>query len=263
MSALNTALHDFGESLRLYPLWMYQGRVEVLRRYQRTVLGPLWHTLSLAIFIGVTGIIWSAIMKVDLPRYMTFLPAGLVTWGLISAFVLEGSSMLTAAQTQILSTRTPYPMLAMSLVWRTLLIFLHQVPLCILAVLVFGQGFNWNTLQFFPGLLIACVCGIWMSLLSALLTLRFRDAQSVIASMMHIAIFATPIFWSRDLLGPELGYLADWNPLFHLVEIMRQPILGKSPETADWIISLGWMTGGMAITMLIYGRVRHRIAYWF
>jgi ABC-type polysaccharide/polyol phosphate export permease len=260
---MSRALQDFTESLKLYPLWMHQGRTEVLRRYQRTVLGPLWHTLSLAIFIGVTGIIWAAIMKVELPRYMTFLPAGLVTWGLISTFVLEGAGMLTAAQTQILSNRTPYPMLAMSLVWRTFLIFLHQLPLCILAILVFSNGFTWTNLLLVPATLVACICGVWMSLLSGLLTLRFRDAQAIIGSMMHIAMFATPIFWSRDLLSPELGYLADWNPLFHLVEIMRQPILGQLPTATNWLVSLGLMTFGMAATMAIYSRVRHRVAYWF
>jgi ABC-2 type transport system permease protein len=263
MRAFDIALKDFDESLKLYPLWMYQGRAEVLRRYQRTVLGPLWHTLSLAIFIGVTGVIWAAIMKVDLARYMTFLPAGLVTWGMISSFVLDGAGMLTAAQSQILSSRTPFPMLAMSLVWRIFLIFLHQLPLCLLAILVFGGAWNWNTLQLLPGIAVACASGIWMSLLSGMLTLRFRDAQSVIGSAMHIAMFATPIFWSRDLLGPDLGYLADWNPLFHLVEIMRQPILGQSPTVANWLVSLSWMAGGLALTLFIYGRVRHRIAYWF
>jgi ABC-2 type transport system permease protein len=260
--ALNS-LRDFGESLALYRLWLHQGYAEVLGRYRRTLLGPLWHTLSLAIFIVVTGIVWSAVLKVDLPRYMLYLSAGLVVWGLISSSVLDGCSVLISAQTVALSSRIPYPMLSMGLMWRLLIIFLHQLPLCVLAIVYFGGQFTLDALWLIPATLIVYVCGFWMSLLTGLVTLRFRDSSSIVASLMHIAMFATPIFWSRNLLGPEVAYLADWNPLFHLVEIMRKPILGEMASDLNWIVSLGWMGGGLLVTMLIYARVRNRIAYWY
>lgn len=256
-------LRDMGESLSLYRLWMHQGYAELLRRYRRTLLGPLWHTLSQGIFIVATGIIWSALMKIDLPQYMLFLSAGLVVWGLISAFVLEGATILVGAQQTALSTRIPYPMLAMGLVWRLFLILLHQLPLCVIAILYFGGKYSLDTLWLIPATLVVCVSGVWMSLLAGLFMLRIRDANAVLSSFMHILMFATPIFWSRNLLGPEMAHLADWNPLFHLVEIMRQPILGNAPSDLNWQVALGWMTIGMMVTGLIYGRARKRIAYWY
>jgi ABC-type polysaccharide/polyol phosphate export permease len=259
-----TAVGDFAESLGLWRLWLHQGYADLLRRYRRTLLGPLWHTLSLGIFIVATGVIWAAIMKVDLPRYMVFLSAGLVVWGLISSSVLEGASTLIAAQPLVLSMRIPYPMLAMGLIWRLFLVFLHQLPLCAAAALYFGNGaLSAGTLMLIPATAVVCVSGVWMALLAGLLTLRFRDASAILGSLMHIAMFATPIFWSKDLLGPELAHLADWNPLFHLVEIMRAPILGETATMKSWLLALGWMAGGLLLTMWVYARVRNRIAYWY
>ena len=256
-------LRDMGESLSLYRLWMHQGYAEVLGRYRRTVLGPFWHTLSQGIFIVATGLIWSALMKVELPQYILFLSAGLVVWGLISAFVLDGAGILVGAQQMALSTRIPYPMLAFGLVWRLFLIFLHQLPLCVAAALIYAGKYGIETLWLIPATLVVCISGVWMSLLAGLLTLCIRDANAILSSFMHILMFATPIFWSRNLLGSELAHLADWNPLFHLVEIMRRPILGESATDLNWMVSLGWMVFGMMFTGLIYGRVRKRIAYWY
>lgn len=259
---MNT-LRDFGEGLSLYRLWLHQGYADVIGRYRRTLLGPLWHTLSMAIFIIVTGIVWSAVLKVDLPKYMLYLSSGLVVWSLISGAVLEGCSVLIAAQTQALSTRIPYPMLSMSLMWRLLLVFLHQLPLCAFAMIYAGTMPTVETLWLIPAVLIALVSGMWLSLLAGLVTLRFRDSSVIIASLMNIAMFATPVFWSRDLLGPDIAFLADWNPLFHLVEIMRRPLLGEVASELSWIVSLGWMGGGLLVTMMIYALVRNRIAYWY
>ncbi len=262
-AAFRIGLSDFVESLMLYRLWLHQGRASVLRQYQRTVLGPIWHTLSIALFVVVMGIIWSTIMKVEFSRYMTFLPAGLVTWGMLSGYVLEGSTMLVAMQGQILSTRTSYPMLAMALVWKLFLVFLHQIPLCIIAALIFGGQVTWATALILPGLVIVCITGVWMALLSSLLTLKFRDAQTATATLMQVLMFATPIFWSKDLLGKKLAHLADWNPMFHLVELIRQPVLGHAPSLINYQVAIAWMIIGMLVTILIYGHVRRRIAYWF
>lgn len=260
---LQSGLRDFGESLALYRLWLHRGYAEMLGRYRRTALGPLWHTLSLAVFVVVTGILWATIMKVELPRYMMFLTAGLVVWGFISASIVEGCNVLIAAEPIALSTRIPYPMLPMGHVWRLFLVFLHQLPLCALATWYFGGSASWSLLLLVPGTIIVAISAFWMSLLMGLFALRFRDASVIVSNAMNIAMFATPVFWTKDLLGPQLAHLADWNPLFHLVEIMRLPILGQEPSDLNWTVSIGWMAVGLVVTMLIYSAVRHRIAYWF
>jgi lipopolysaccharide transport system permease protein len=56
--------------------------------------------------------------------------------------------------------------------------------------------------------------------------------------------------------------LLDANPFFHLIEIVRAPLLGTFPSALNWQISILLALAGWSITILFYGRFRTRIAYW-
>jgi ABC-2 type transport system permease protein len=114
-----------------------------------------------------------------------------------------------------------------------------------------------------PGLLLVLANGIWMSLLAGIVSLRRRDFIPAISSVMQIAMFVTPIFWPKGSLGPQLAYLADLNPLYHLVTVVRAPLLGSFAPTESWIVSVLTLFIGSLITFYIYGRNRDQFAYWY
>jgi ABC-type polysaccharide/polyol phosphate export permease len=80
---------------------------------------------------------------------------------------------------------------------------------------------------------------------------------------MQIAIFATPVYWPKEMLGPQLAFAADYNPLFHLVLILRDPLLGNVPPLESWIWALVTFAVGSVATLWVYGRNRDRLPYWF
>jgi len=57
-------------------------------------------------------------------------------------------------------------------------------------------------------------------------------------------------------------YLLDLNPAYHLLEIVRAPLLGQWPSALNWVVSGGLAIVGWALALLFYGRFRRRIAYW-
>ena len=56
--------------------------------------------------------------------------------------------------------------------------------------------------------------------------------------------------------------LADYNPLYHLIVIVRDPLLGKAPETLHWVVVVALTLLGWALTIHVMGKFRHRIVYW-
>ena len=57
-------------------------------------------------------------------------------------------------------------------------------------------------------------------------------------------------------------WIADSNPFYNMIEIVRAPILGRAPELLSWEVS-----GGMAVLFVVLGvtlftRYRHRIIFW-
>ncbi len=56
--------------------------------------------------------------------------------------------------------------------------------------------------------------------------------------------------------------LAEYNPLYHLIAIVRDPLLGKAPEPLHWIAVALITVVGWALTFHVMSRFRHRIVYW-
>jgi lipopolysaccharide transport system permease protein len=69
--------------------------------------------------------------------------------------------------------------------------------------------------------------------------------------------------WMPNLLPQRTGlYLLDLNPTYHLLEIVRAPLLGQLPTLMNWEVSLGLALIGWCLALAVYGRFKRRIAYW-
>jgi len=74
-------------------------------------------------------------------------------------------------------------------------------------------------------------------------------------------IFATPIMWQLSSLnGADI--FADVNPVYHLIELVRAPMLGTAPEFQSWLVagSLAIVGSVLAATLLV--RKSRRIVFW-
>jgi ABC-type polysaccharide/polyol phosphate export permease len=260
---LAVAVYDLRDAVARYPLWVHQGWIDVVQRYRRTIIGPFWHTLSLGFFIVAMGTIWAVILKVDAYSYFRYVTINLVIWTLISNFINEGTTILINGQSTALSMRFPFVAFALAHVWRGLLMFLHHMILYVLVVVGTQLIPTPATALAIPALILILLNGVWMSLLIGIGCLKFRDMAPAVASAMQVLIFITPIFWPTTMLGPRLEFVAQFNPFYHLVLILREPLLGVAPPLASWIWSLGFLAVGSVITFWIYGRYRDRFAYWY
>jgi ABC-2 type transport system permease protein/lipopolysaccharide transport system permease protein len=120
---------------------------------------------------------------------------------------------------------------------------------------------GWTFFMVIPGIVVVILNGVWMGMLFGLTSARFRDVPQIAASITQVLFFITPIIWMPDML-PDRALLLDMNPAFHLLEIVRAPMLGALPDVESWFIAgtttvLGWL---VAIT--VYTIYRWRIAYW-
>jgi lipopolysaccharide transport system permease protein len=91
---------------------------------------------------------------------------------------------------------------------------------------------------------------------------RYRDIQQLVINLLQISLFLTPIFWSADQLKGRAPILAELNPLYHLIAIVRDPLLGKYPDALHWIVVTAITLFGWTLTIYVMSKFRHRIVYW-
>jgi ABC-2 type transport system permease protein len=257
------SFRDLEEAIRVAPVWLHAGWIDVVWRFRRTRLGPFWHTLGLAAFVLVMGVVWSTILHQDPYQYFRYVTVSMLVWGLIASFITEGTSILVSGQATALSIRFPYVAFAFAHVWRALLLFAHHFVFYFFVLIITWFSPGWTVFLAIPGLLLLAANGVWMSLLVGMLCLRWRDLIPATFSGMQIAIFVTPVFWPKELLGPKLAFAAELNPLYHLVQIMRDPLLGNVPPLEHWLWALSTLVIGSVVTLWFYGCKRDRMPYWY
>jgi ABC-type polysaccharide/polyol phosphate export permease len=74
--------------------------------------------------------------------------------------------------------------------------------------------------------------------------------------------FLSPIMWKADMLTTNQRFLADINPLYHMIEIIRAPLLGSTIHIFSWYYCLGLLIFGSVFAFAIFVRFRARVAYW-
>lgn len=247
----------------MWKLWWRLSRNEVRRRYRRTLLGPSWVTLSLIIFAIVLSFVWAGLWNQNVRDYLPFLLSGLLPWGMISASLSDATGSFLSGEGLMKSRQFPYTMLLLLVLSRNVLLFGHNLVGYILIALATGVTFGWATLLIIPGFVIVLLNLGWLCLIIAIFCLRFRDFQQLITTFLQVAMFITPVFWSASQLQGKRSIIADGNLLFHMIEIIREPLLNKSPTFLNFTACVGSAVLGWGLAFWMFSRKRHRLAYWF
>jgi ABC-type polysaccharide/polyol phosphate export permease len=256
------ALADITQGVSLFDMWGRMGWADVKRRYRRTVIGPFWQSLSLLIFVLAMSVVWASLFNMSVSDYLPFLNSGMMVWLLLSSFITEGSTIFVSAEGLIKQLRVSYTMLICAMLWRTLITFGHNLLVYIPIYLLAGLPINGYLLLAIPGLAVLCLNGAWIALVLGMLVARYRDVQQIIASFLQIALLITPIFWSPAQLTWPKTLLVHFNMLYHYVEIVRDPLLGRPPSVESWLL-VGLATiCGWGLALFLFARFHRRIAYW-
>ena len=261
-SPYDIALIDIVAGVRATEIWGRLGWRETKRRYRRTVFGPFWSTASLAIFVITLGIVWANLWQMNPKAYLPFLTSGMLCWTLFSTISIEGCAGIVGYEPLIKQLRISYTLLACAIVWRNVIVFLHNLSIYVLVCLYAGVSLSWAMLLCIPGLLLICLNGLWVAILLGAVCARYRDIQQLVGSLLQISMFLTPILWSADQLKGRASALAKFNPLYHLITVLRDPLMGKSPDFLDWFVVVLITIVGWALTVYVLSKFRHRIVYW-
>ena len=258
-----TALKDLTAAAKCYHLSGMLGWQDVRQRYRRSALGPFWLTISMAIMISTMGIVFGQIFKAPLKEFLPFLTAGTILWSFMSAVISEGCTSFIAAESIIKQLSIPLFAHILRMIWRNILILGHNIVIFPLLLLAVGKPLSLVAFISIPGFILLVINLTWIALILGVICTRYRDLPQIVVSLIQVVFYLTPIMWMPNLLPERAGlYLLDLNPAFHLLEIVRSPLLGHLPTMTNWLVSLTLALIGWAMALTVYGRYKRRIAFW-
>lgn len=257
------AVADIAATINRISLVGMLGWQDVCQRYRRSALGPFWLTISMGVMIGTIGIVFGQIFRSPLVEFLPFLAVGIIAWGFISSLINDGCMSFIASEGMLKQLSIPIFSYILRLIWRNIIILAHNIAILPLVFLAVGKPISWIVLVSVPGLLLVVVNLTWVVVLVGMLSARYRDLPPIIGSILQVVFYLTPVIWMPSLLPERAGvYLLDLNPAYHLLEVIRAPLLGYMPTMMSWSILVGMAAIGWVSTLYFYGRYKRRIAYW-
>lgn len=234
---------------------------DIRLRYRGSILGPFWMTVSTVVMVVAMGVLYARLFHSDVAVYLPFLTVGLVLWQFISTMVTEGCTTFLAERSTIQQVRLPFSLHAYRVVYRNLLVLGHNFAIVPIVLATFRTPLDWRVVTVLPAVFLLAVNGVWVSMLFGMVSARFRDVPPIVASFLQVVFFLTPIFWSPDLLE-YWRPLAELNPFFAAIDIVRAPLLGSVPAPYSWPVMLGVTVLCGGATLAFFARFRGRIAFW-
>lgn len=241
------------------------------QRYKGSFLGYLWPFVSMFALLLLYSMVFSIIfqakwkqMGVDAPvaeaPFWIILLAGQLVYTLMAEVLNQSPNIVLAVPNYVKKIKFPLEILPMVSFIGSL--FNALISLLVLVAVAAALGIHHWTALLAPVVFIQMA--LWCLGLGWLLSslgVLFRDLQQIMPLIAQILLFATPIFYSPQLVPPEYQIVLAINPLAYMVETLRGLVLwGQLP---NWGIFALWTLGGGLFALFglsVFQRLRHTFA---
>lgn len=237
---------------------------ELKARYRGSFFGFLWSFLNPLLLMGVYSFVFSYILKQrdpDTTPYALFLFCGILPWTWLSSSILEASNALMVNSGLIKKILFPAEILPLVNVFANLIHFLLGLPILMLFFFYFRHEITVYILMMPIVLLVQLVFTAGMSLLVASLSVHFRDLQNILANLVTLWFFATPIIYPLTYPGiRESAFFQTFlrfNPATHLMAGYQSTIFyGRMFDVPGLLIMTGVSSLVFLLGYYVFDRLR-------
>ncbi len=240
---------------------VYLAWADTRARYKKSVLGPFWPTLTNLLGVLGLSLVWASLLKEDMSSFVPSLAIGLIVWQLIAGVISDGPGTFVRQAAMIRNVAIPPWFFVSRNLARHLINLLHNLVIVVGVMLYFSTPVTAWTWMVIPGLLLVVLNLFWMLYLLGMLGARFRDIEHLVAGVVPMLFFLSPVIYRADRL--PMGLNVVWlNPLSYLIEAIRTPLLGHPPHANTYPVLLLMLGLGSVLTWLYQRAHGRHLAFW-
>lgn len=261
---MRSLLHDLPSSFRNPEFWALSSWLDIVVRYRQSRLGLLWLIAPSIVYIWGVGAFFASMQQVSFKAFVAYVALGYSIFRVISSVIVESTSTFSAAASFILDGHVRLSDFVLRVVAKALFYFAVSLPVVALA-LVISPDVHWGGLALallsFP-LVLANV--LWIGMVFALIGARFQDLSQLIGNIFMFAFLLTPIIWHADMMpaGSLRGTIMRFNPLYHMIEVVRAPVLGEPVATYSLYYLAVMTMVGWLVAIVAYRRYARFVPIW-
>ncbi|MET4229618.1 glycosyltransferase [Bradyrhizobium sp. 482_C4_N1_1] len=233
---------------------------DMRHRYVRSLLGPFWMSLQMAIMVAVLGSVIGQMSNADMLARLPMLALSMTAWTFLNSVVLDATTALQNSASLIRDRALPPVIFLLQCTFRQALFALHNACVPLVLWLILSPHDLSHALAALPGLLLFIACTFALSLVLGATATRYRDLKPIIESTLMLAFLASPVIWSAEMINHRSTVMR-LNPLTHLFAVWREPLAGGHIDPASIVYVL------ITLALLIFASVLtlvhlRKAAFW-
>jgi lipopolysaccharide transport system permease protein len=263
------------------PLLRYRGLIwqnavaDVRHRYAGTSLGVVWNVLHPLAMIAVYSIIFSQVMKPQLPglhgpfAYALYLCSGFLPWLAFSECLTRGANAFTENAVYLKKLPIPEPVFAAQAAASATIGLGISFSLLLTISLAMGHRPTiWWLLLPLP-LISLQALGFGLGLLLGTINVFLRDVGQLLQVALQVAMWTVPIVYLAETLPAWARHLLAWHPVAPALLLIRDLFLyGHNPDAtrdavpitpATWAALFVWPAATLAFAWFVFGKLRKEI----
>ena len=242
---------EFIEPILNYKYWMVLAETSIKQKYNRTLLGPLWSTFSTLIQVLSMGLVFTYLFQNKIERFLPYVSLGIIFWNFFTITITQGCFTFMTHKSYMIQFQKP--------IFIYVLVVLYQNKLVALIFNIYPS--IENIILFLLNFFIVLLTLSWISLLVAIICVRFRDIPHIVGSSFTVLFWLTPIIYSPEQLG-NYAFLLEFNPLTHILELLRNCLLNQDIKLLSYQYLFFFNLIGFYFTFVIFKKLRNSIIFW-
>jgi lipopolysaccharide transport system permease protein len=236
--------------------WLHLARAELKYKFRRSKLGLLWTMINPLILSVIMAFIFSNLLKVSMRDFIPYVFSGLLVWEFLMGSVVGGCNSLIVSEAYIKQFKHPFAIYPLKTTLVNIASFLIAFLGLVLWIMVLWPMNLVIAVFAMPLAIISLLILGWpIAILTSFINLKYRDFAQIAALVMQAIWYMSPVFFQPKMFeNANLATLLDYNPITHILNLVRAPMLyGQFPTLTDF----GFVYGLAAIFYaLAYLRIR-------
>ena len=249
---------------------------EIKGRYKRTALGQLWSLANPLAYMVIYTFIFSFVFKIQpaegnpsgLNVFALWLLCGLLPWVFFSNTLTSGLGSVLTNAALVQKVYFQRIVLPLSAVGANGFNWLWEMGVLAIALMIAGaMVLPWLPLVLVVMILLALFTA-GVALLLSIANVHFRDTQHLVAVVMQIWFYLTPIVYPVSLIesvseqtGPiwvtnlTVMDIYSLNPLVSFISVFRSLLYDNAfPELLPFLACVVWGVGAFVLGVAVFSR---------
>jgi lipopolysaccharide transport system permease protein len=242
--------------------WFHLALSDLRLRWRRSFFGILWSIIQPLGFTALLAVVFSRIFHTDIVEYAPYILSGMIAWEFVTGSATSGATAFIQADAYIRQCRHPLAIYTLRSVISGLAIFLlASTALVGWVLIVMPRNFGWPWVAAVTIYPITAMIAWPLATLLAYIGVRFRDVPHMLGLIFQALWFVSPVYFeAKTFRGGRLDALVDYNPIYHLLEIARAPLLhGQWPTTTNYLFCFGTIAALTLLACAVGYRAERRV----